>query len=201
MFGGEQFYYVVLHGIRVLELVDENVAELVRKEVARLLVAAEQAERANQQVVEVERVIGGQVLVVLIVDAHDVVHARNVLEARAVGVGVKTEHFGVAYVILGILQQFFVVEVKLLEGLFDDVGALGFGVDGKVALYARLGGKLPQNAHAHRVDCAYPHARRIAEHTLKALAHFARRLVGEGYGQYALGRTQAFFEYVRYARG
>ena len=55
---GQQRDEAVLHGVRVLELVDEDVPAALRQRVEHLGEVAEEPQRQHEQVVEVDGVVG-----------------------------------------------------------------------------------------------------------------------------------------------
>jgi hypothetical protein len=61
---GDQLQQLVLHAVGVLVLVDEDVAQPLAPRVAHLASRAEQLRRQDDQVVEVDRLVGGEPLLV-----------------------------------------------------------------------------------------------------------------------------------------
>ena len=178
---------VELHGVGILKFVDVDIAELARKIFPRLLVGSKQRARLGEKVVKVERVVLLQVRIVLFVDLHRLFDVALRAVLRGVLRGRKPQHLGVGDMPLDALQEAVLFEVQLLEGLFDDGGALLLGIDGKVLREPPALGIHPQDAHTHGVDGAHPHPPRIGDGG-KALFHLVRRLVGEGDGKDILGR-------------
>lgn len=178
---------VELHGVGILKFVDVDIAELARKIFPRLLVGSKQRARLGEKVVKVERVVLLQVLIVLFVDLHRLFDIALRAVLRGVLRGREPQHLGVGDMPLDALQEAVLFEVQLLEGLFDDGGALLLGIDGKVLREPPALGIHPQDAHTHGVDGAHPHPPRIGDGG-KALFHLVRRLVGEGDGKDILGR-------------
>ena len=198
---GEQFYDVVLHAVGILKFVDVYVAEFAREVFEGVFVRFQKAERLGEEVVEVEGVVLFQMLAVGGVDGADVAHAALPLVVFGVLLGILPEHLGIGDVELDVFQELFVVKATLLEGLFYDGRALRFAVDGKILVVADALGVHAQDAHAHAVDGADPHALAPIDHIRKAHAHLVRRLIREGDGEDGRGAHPLFLDEVGDARG
>lgn len=186
-----------LRVVRVLELVDEDVAEAAAHLLAELVVLLERQHEPVDEVTEVHGsgaflpglvLVGdlrGDVLVVAaqIVAVRDLLHLllgaldrlRDLAWREALGVDVEVAHHP--------LQE------RLLVGVV---------VDREVAADADLVAVLPEQPRAHRVEGADHQPARAARDELgEPLAHLAGRLVGEGDGEDAPGRHVSLPDEVR----
>ena len=201
MHGGQQFYDVVLHGVGVLKLVHVYVAESAGKVFERVLIRFEEAQRLGEQIVEVERVVLFEVVAVGGIDGADVAYLIDICIFLGVLLGRFAEHFGVRDVEFDVFEEFFVLQTAIGERLFDDVRPLRFAVDGKVFIVPEPLGVHAQDAHAHAVDGANPHALAPLDHIRKAHAHLVRRLIRKSYGEDGRGAHPLFLDEVGDARG
>ncbi len=181
-----------LHRVGILKLVDVDITELARVKIERVFILRKQILRADQKVVEIERVILPQVRIVLAVNVHRLFNVPFPAVARQIGVGVQPQHFRLADMELHRFEQsVLVLEPAFLERLLHDGRAFLLGINRKVCGKPRFVGKSAQHAHAHRVNGAYPHARNIAN-GVEPFLHFVRRLVGKGDRKHVFG-IDAFF--------
>ena len=186
VYGSEQTDDLELHGIGVLKLVHEDIAEPAAEVLPRVRVVFEEQTGFVQKIVEVEGVVFPKVLLIAGVYFHDLVDIPFRRVFGGVLGGRKPQHFGVADMPFDVLQQFFVFVFAFLKGFFDDIGALRFAVNGKILIQSRLGGVHSQNPHAHTVNGTHPHSPRVHDFS-DALFHLVRRLIGEGDGENRLG--------------
>jgi hypothetical protein len=187
--GREVLRQEVLDAVRVLVLVDEDVAEAARVRVADAGVALEELEDADQEVVEVERVaLAHRGLVQpahvdedLVLDSFGPLGIRGCLGLRAAvplvlrGADPRADHRG--------LEAGRVV-VRGLDQLLQELVAVARVVDREVARPpprgpGERGDVPPQDARAHRVEGADPGPADLKER-LDALAHLRGGLVREG---------------------
>ena len=201
MHRGEHADDLVLHAVGVLELVHMDIAEPAAAVIERFPVPFEQGARFVEQVVEVQRVVALQKGAVFAVDGADLADALQRHVLLGVLFGGEPEHARVADVELHVFQEFFVREAAGGKRLFDDRGALRFAVNGKIRGEPALFGKAAQDAHAHAVNGADPHAFAARDHVRKALLHLVRRLVREGDGEDGGGQHALLLHKIGDARG
>ena len=170
----------VLGVVRVLVLVDHDVAEGVLPVLPRVREVLQDLHGQHQHVVEVDRVRGGQLPLVervrlgdrLVVEGRDllgVLRRRDQLVLRVRDLGVDAAR-GEALRIL----------LELLQHLLDEADLVGAVVDREVRLVAQPLGLAAEHAAAGGVEGEDPdRARHRAEHRRQALAHLAGGLVRE----------------------
>ena len=177
---GEQLQQPVLRVVRVLVLVDHHVAERVLPVLPRVREVLEDLHRQHQHVVEVDRVRGGQLLLVervrlgdrLVVEGGDllgVLGRRDQLVLRVRDLRVDAARGEALRVLL-----------QLLEHLLDEPHLVGAVVDREVRLVAQPLGLSAEHAAAGGVEREDPdRPRHRAEHRRQPLAHLAGGLVRE----------------------
>ena len=190
--GCEHFNNFVLHGVRVLELVHENVSKTPRQIFPRFFVGFKQTAGFVQQIVEIERVVFAQMLLITGIHFRHFFYIAIPCVFFGVTLGGKTEHFRVGDMEFHRFEQFFVVEITFLKGFFDDVIALGFAINGKVFLNTRFLRKHTQNAHAHTMNRTNPRTGNIGN-AEKPLLHLISGFVRERDGEYGFARHPFFF--------
>ena len=151
--------------------------------------ADEQLQRLEQQIVEVQRVVVAQALLVEAVDVRNLLHAEVLLALGEVFVRREHVHLRVADLGLHLARRVDLVrQVELLEHVLDDGHLVLVVVDGEVVGIAQLLDVAAQYAAAGGVEGGHPQLGRPVAHQLfDALAHLAGGLVGEGDGQYVVG--------------
>ena len=180
MLGGEELQQPVLRVVRVLVLVDEDVAESVLPVGERLREALERLDGEHQHVVEVDRVRAVQPPLIalvhlgnrLVVERRDAAHVlvgpeQLVLGVRDLAVDpARREPLG--------------VDAEILEAGPDDAHLVGLVVDREARRVAEALRLAPEHPPARRVEREDPGGARLpAEHPLEPLAHLAGGLVGE----------------------
>ena len=157
--------------------------------------------RAHQQVVEVHRVRGVQAALVELEDVgHDLV--EEVADVLA-------EHRGRDEAVLlrrdarvdAARREALRVAAQLLEARLDDPHLVGLVVDREVRAVAEPVGLAPQDAPAGGVERHHPHAARLADEVLDALAHLGRGAVRERDREDLVRPRAALAEQVADARG
>ena len=188
--------------VRVLVLVDEDVAERLLPLLARLGEALEHVDGEEEHVVEVDGVRGEEALLVEVVDLGDglVVEARD-----ALGVLLRADERVLRVRDLGVdaaRREALRVALELLEAALDEPDLVGLVVDREVRAVAEPLRLAPQDPAARRVERHHPGgARGRADEVPDALAHLPRRLVRER-DREDLGRLDADrAEQVRDAAG
>ncbi len=179
----EELGELVLGVVRVLVLIDEDVAEAVLEGLARVVMIADELDRLRQEVVEVERVPGlEEVLVDLESLGDDVLEAargaaREVLGALepVLGAADRVRHLG--------RRELLYVGGDLGERLADGAPLVGGVEDREPRLVADARRPAPEEPGAERVERRDRDGRLLSEELLDAFAHLARGLVGEGYGE------------------
>ena len=198
---GEQAHDAVLRVVRVLVLVDEQVVEGALPAFADIVEALQQVDAAHQQVIEVHRVRGVQpALVELEHVGHDLVEEvadvlaelrrrdEPVLLGRDARVdATRREALGVA--------------PELLEAGLDDAHLVGLVVDREVRAVPEAIGFTAQDAAAGGVERHHPHASRLADEQLDALAHLGGGAVRERDREHLVRTHAALAEEVADARG
>ena len=160
---------------------------------------AEQAGHAEQQVVEIQGVVGRQELLVFGVDFGDSLLAslfRLGRECSGVGQVVLCPRDG--RVDIG-GHQVERLKVQLLDGLLDQADLFTLVVDAEIGMQARQAGKFPKQPGTKRVKGADSGAARNSK-VGHPLAHLSGGLVGEGDGQDVPGR-HALGGKIRHAAG
>ena len=172
-----------LRAVRVLVLVDEHVAIPVARDAPQFLVALEREGHAHQEVVEVERLVALEDLLVRLV------RLRHL--ARGEVGRVLAEHRGIHQLVLGVADLRVHrgrLEVLRVEACVDERAlhrrALVVGVvDDEVRVHAALHRVTAKEHRAERMERAHHQAATAGnvgrEHRLHALLHLARSLVGE----------------------
>ena len=167
--------------VGVLVLVDADVAEAFLVLLEHLGARAQQVERAHEQVVEVHGVGGAQAALQF------QVHLTGFLllwRARLFDELLRADHgvFGRGDLgadhVDGVLL---LLDGELRHDLAHHAAGVIVVIDGELAGVAQQVGILPQDAHAHGVERADPHAAHaaIGQHGGETLAHLGRSLVGE----------------------
>ena len=197
----------ILRIVRVLVLVNHDVAEPLLVFEQHVGEVPQQHVHVEQQVVEVHGVAVVQPLVV---------HGVDLSHGGPLGVLVGLVYFRVLHVVLRREQVALGhrdapqhvaglvglgVEVQLLHNLLDGRLLVVGVVDGEAVGVAQAVAVGAQHAGEDRVEGAHPDVACLGAHQLDdALLHLACRLVGEGQRQYAEG-VHALLYQVRYAVG
>ncbi len=180
MFDGEQAHDFPLRGVRVLELVDEDVAEPLLVPEQRLGVLAEQANREQQQVVEVDGRRLGQPPLVLGVDLRDPALGRS---DRLFGVLLGQDQLVLERADLRVQLtggEPLGVEVEVAAHPVGETLRVGLVVDREARPVTEQRRFPPQDARARGVEGRDPHTVPDRTEELRdPLAHLARGLVGE----------------------
>ena len=176
---GQRLQQAVLGAVGVLVFVDQQVAQSLAPATGEVGVFLQQLQRQADQVVEIHGIESGQPPLVVAVDVGGLAFARALCGGRCA--------FGIEAFVLGAgdqrLHRFQRVAVRAFWQQVADLGGAVVGVEhGKAATQA---GRLVldlQDLQAHRVEGADRQAfGGVALDALRhALAHFLRRLVGEG---------------------
>ena len=187
----ENLRELILRAIRVLIFVDEDVLEAALVLLADVFVFFEQRHGDHQQVVEIERVVVAQLLLVDFIDVSGFFLEEAVSELL--------ERMRPLQLVLRIRdgrkdasrRVLLLVEIELLERVFDDCLAVIRVVDDEIALVELCRLDLAaQEARAERMECAEPDVLcGIANHARGAVAHFRRGLVRERDGEDAVRRN------------
>ena len=187
----------VLDVVGVLILVHADLAEAVLVALQDLGVPGEQLEGLDQQVVEVHRVCAGESSVQL------TIHARGGTVRR---VGGARHLVGADHRVLGrrdlgahrVQGELLLIDVQISHDGLDQAPRVVVIVDGEVGTIARELRIFSQDAHAHGVERADPHAARaVREQGLQALAHLRGGLVGERDGEDLPGAHALVRDHVR----
>ena len=180
MLFGHELQEPVLGVVRVLVLVDEDVAERVLPALTRLREALEQLDGEEEHVVEVDRVRGEEPALVEVVGVGD----RLVVEGRdALAVLVGADQVVLRGRDLGVdatRDEALRVALELFEDGLREPDLVGLVVDREVRAVAEPRRLAAQDAAARRVEREDPEpAPATAEHVVEPLAHLARGLVRE----------------------
>src|SRR3954452_20976960 len=177
---GEELEQAVLRMIRVLVLVDEDVAERLLPLLAGLGEALEHVDREEEHVVEVDGVRGEETLLVEVVDLGDglVVEARD-----ALGVVLGADERVLRVRDLGVdapRREALRVALELLEAALHEPDLVGLVVDREVRAVAEPLRLAAQDPAAGGMERHHPGgARGRPDEVADALAHLRRRLVRE----------------------
>ena len=192
---GQQLHQLVLRAVGVLVLVDQQIAIAALVALAHFARNLEQAHGLQQQIVEVQRVVLAQLVLVGLEDVGDAL-AVGIL--RAEEILLRIDH-----VVLGpgdaaqhrARRELLGVEPHALHDLLHDALLIVLVEDRKRARQALVADLqrfdvAAQNAHAQRVEGGDQRLgeRRVAQQLFDALGHLAGGLVGEGDGQDRVGR-------------
>ena len=188
---GEQLQEPVLRVVRVLVLVDEDVAERLLPFLLRLGEALEHVDREVEHVVEVDGVRGEELALVQLVDVGDrlVVEARDA--ARVLG---RADQLVLRLRDLRVdaaRREALRVALELLEALLREAQLVGAVVDREVRAVAEARRLAAEDPAAGGVEGHHPAgARGRADEVLDALPHLGGGLVREG-DREDLGRLRA----------
>ncbi len=180
--GGEQLQQPVLGPVRVLVLVDQDLAERVPPAVADLLEQLERVDRADQEVVEVHRVRGQHPFLVEGVGRGD--RLLEGVVAGRLGEGVDVDQLVLGARDLGPDRARRValgVDPELVDAPFQHPQRVRLVVDREAARVAEALGVGAEHPRAGGVERHHPHRPgRAPDQLADALAHLRRRFVGEG---------------------
>ncbi|MNC08135.1 hypothetical protein D3C75_557090 [compost metagenome] len=173
----------VLHGVGILELVHQHVAEASLIVLQQARVVTPQVQGAKQQLGEIDDT---GALASLLVGRIDLAHGRqeqvaprlDMLRAQAFVFLPVDEPLGLA------CRPFLLVQAQLAHHPLDQALLVVAVEDLEVLHQPCFLPVGPQQAMGQAVEGADPHARRVdAQQLLDPLAHFCRGLVGEGHRQ------------------
>ena len=195
---GQKARDLVLGAVRVLILVDADVAEALLVLLENVGVVAQEAIGVDEQVVEVHGVGAGQAALKLLI------HARSHLLGR--GVGTSGEVRRVEELVFrrgdlgthGIQGKALLVDAQVGHDGLDETLGIVVVVNGKRVAVAQAGAVDAQHAHAHGVERAHPHAAHAPalQEALQALLHLAGGLVGKGDGEDLPGHDAQVLQHV-----
>ena len=178
---GQRFQQLVLDGVGVLVLVDQHVAQRVLPLRAHRVVAQQQFLRQRDQVVEIDRLVGGQPF--FIAGHHARRHALVVVGCRSVGLrAVQALVLPAADGPLPAPRQ---RVVGRRAGVFQDRQHVVAVEDAELLFQAQGRAVGAENAHPQRVKGADHQVLRGArtDQLFRPFAHLLRGLVGEGDGR------------------
>ena len=200
--GGQHVRDLVLDVVGVLVLVHADLHEAVLVLLEHIGVVPQQAVRVDEQVIEVHGVGTLETNLQLAVDAGSSRERRRVGQALEL-VG---QHEGV----LGagdlgadaVERELLGLNLEVAHDLLHKALGVVVIIDGEVGAKSQLVGVLAQDAHAHGVEGAHPHATGAAgEQGVQALAHLGGGLVGEGDGEHLPGAHALVGDHVGDAVG
>ena len=199
---GQQPHQHVLGRVGVLVFVHQYVAELVPVIVQHRGMLCQQHQRLDQQIVEVQRVVAPQRLLVEPVGLVQLAAAEIALRFLQPLRGGQQPVLRVGDHRLDLLgREFLVRQVQLLRHGAYDGHAVVLVVDGELALVAQLfdvPAQYPRAAGMERGDPGVLGG--LARQGVHALGHLPGRLVGEGDGQY-VPRRDALLHQVSHPIG
>ena len=182
---GHQPHKLVLGDVRVLILVHQNIVELVLIVLQHRRMLAQQLQRLDEQIVEVQGVVAAKGDFIFFIGLAQLAVAEVV--ARVLQPLAGREHAVLCVGdrrLDGLRREFLVIELQRLRHALDDRHAIILVVDGKLALVAQLLDVPSQDARAAGVEGGHPGVLAgFAAEGVHALHHLPRRLVGEGDGQ------------------
>ena len=170
--------------VRVLVLVDEDVAEGLLPLLLRVRMLLEHLDGAHDQVVEVHRVRGVQTALVAVVDGG---HGLLVEGADALRVLLRADELvlGVGDLVVDAARdEALRIPALLLDDRLDDTHLVGLVVDREVRPVGKPRRLAAEDAPAGGVEGHHPHALGdVAEDGLEAALHLPGGLVREGDGE------------------
>ena len=176
-----------LQGVGILKFINGHTLVLFAKDIAHILVFGEQLFTENQQVIEINRILRAQFVLI--------------------GGGEYADEFIVmcSGILTGIFQfrdrpenvlgfQLGVCPALAHQQLFHQSYLVAAGVDRKVFLVSQPLDSAAQQSHAERMEGADRHVLRRfpGDHAADAFAHFRRGLVGECHRENVVGGHLAF---------
>ena len=176
----------VLGVVGVLVFVHQDVPEAPAVRFGERREGAEHVDGFGDEVVKVHGVGLAQPLGVALEDVgHGLFEGIVVVGGGGVGIGVDQLVLQRRDLVLdGLGRELLGVQVQGLGHLGDKPQGVRGVIDGEIGLESDVGGFLPEDAHAGRVEGGNPHDLGAAAHQrLDALPHFRGGLVGEGDGQ------------------
>ena len=180
VFFGELKHQIVLDRVRVLVLVDEDMAEAVSPRREHVGVFAEELGGAHQEVVEVHRPGGEKPLLILEVDVADLA-LEDLL--GLLGELDRSNVFVLGHRDCAVhrpRREPLWVEVEITNHIADETDGVGLVVDRETAGEPEPVDVAPQNAHTRRVEGRDPHLlRHRPDQPADAVLHLPRCLVGE----------------------
>ena len=199
----------VLHGVRVLVLVHQQVLEALLVFQHGLRVVSEEQGGIVQQVIEVHGSRAETLLRIGLVQIADALTAHAGVARHQFHIGqvfqrtdeVVLRDADAAVHLVGLVQL--VVQLPLLHDALDHAAAVVGIVDREVLGVAQLVGLRAQDAAEHAVEGAHPQVGGLAaaHHRGDARLHLLGRLVGEGQGQDPEGVHLLAGHQVRNAHG
>jgi hypothetical protein len=186
--GGEQRDEPILRGVDVLILIHEHVLEALLILLAGCFVALEQVDRANDEIVEIQRVRLGEPALILGVNVGDPLAGKGRLALRVLfGPNQRVLRFidlGEA----GARREMPFVIIEVVQNLFDELPLIRFIDHRETTADADSRTIATQNANAHRVKGSDPEvAGDRTDHGMQPRLHLAGSLVGERYRKNAFG--------------
>ncbi|OPZ10222.1 MAG: hypothetical protein BWZ10_02441 [candidate division BRC1 bacterium ADurb.BinA364] len=182
---GHQLGQAELGQVGVLVFVNQQVLVAALDFLSRLAVVGKQFDAFQQQIVEIQRVVGRQFAFVFLVDGGKLI-GLGAGEKLLGGAWPQQMDFGLADAMLRLARRHaFGVDVEPLHAFFDQPALIRF-VEDRIAVGAADFFRLaPQQRGAKGVKCRNRKLRlhRGAEQPQHAIAHLARRFVGEGGGE------------------
>ena len=182
---GEQLQPFILQHVRILELIDQDVAEARLVVLTQRFVAHQQFIGTQQQLGKIQHPLALTLALVL-----------GIKLDAATGVVVVDFRLGGADTLLLVRidevaqlarRKFLVVDVEIFKQTFDCRQLISRIEDLEQRRQARLAVMRAQKTVAQAVECADPHAAGVdRQHRREACLHFASRLVGKGHRQNAL---------------
>ena len=191
MSAGQQARQQILQMVGVLILVNEHVAELVLVVFPGRSIGLQQADRVQDDVVEVQSIGAAQSLVVKCIYFTD-----SDFTPFSVALPFLRKHRRSLHLVLGGGNhrqdlpdgKGLLVQTQFLQNILDHPLAVVGIVDGEVAGKAQLIDITPQDPHAGGVERSGPHVPGLLpQHLLQTLLQLVGGLVGEGNGQYLPG--------------
>jgi hypothetical protein len=193
--GSQGLHHQVLRTVRVLVLVDQDVAKAVAIAREQCRIAFEQLEYAENQVAEIHRAQLPQALLVALVDLGRLLAERVVArELRCVG-AVPVVFCGLDVGANRIRGEQGLVEIGFGDELLDQSQLVVAVVDGKRLGEVENFRMAPENPGTDAVKRSGPKVAGLRPHERGAAFHeFARRLVGERNGENLKGPDPVAFE-------
>ena len=184
---GELRNNLLLHGVGVLKLIDQHIAEARSIFLPDVFVFMKQLPGEHQQIVEIHCIGLHTSLLINLIDFIKIallIHVVALAQIHTRGIIAGRNKMVLGHADAGVHRRWFIdflIKTKLLGDIFDQRTTIRLVVNGEIALIAHMLGLDTQDARKDAVEGAHVKIVRtiLVHHSGNALTHFARRFVGE----------------------